>query len=74
MRSWAHFCCRILLYSSMKQIHAAGVVHSDVAPRNVVRGPQGALSVIDFESASVGHQCSGDDCEELKYLHEELHL
>ncbi|KAJ7803581.1 hypothetical protein B0H14DRAFT_2887420, partial [Mycena olivaceomarginata] len=65
---------RIVLYSALKQIHAAGVVHWDMAPRNVVRGPQGALSIIDFESAIVGHDCTGDDCKELGDLSEDLRL
>jgi aminoglycoside phosphotransferase (APT) family kinase protein len=33
---------------------AAGVVHRDLCPENIVRRPSGALCVIDLESAAIG--------------------
>ncbi|KAJ6515242.1 hypothetical protein C8R45DRAFT_955747 [Mycena sanguinolenta] len=65
---------RTAIYSAMEAIHNSGVVHRDMAPRNVVRGPTGALSVIDFELATVGHDCTGVDCGELRNLRAALRL
>ncbi|KAJ7914131.1 hypothetical protein B0H13DRAFT_1535586, partial [Mycena leptocephala] len=50
---------RRLLYCALKEVHAAGVVHRDMAPRNVVRRARGALCIVDFERAWVGHECPG---------------
>jgi thiamine kinase-like enzyme len=33
---------------------AAGVIHRDLCPENMVRQPSGALCVIDVESAGIG--------------------
>ncbi|KAK6981695.1 hypothetical protein R3P38DRAFT_3113148 [Favolaschia claudopus] len=63
---------RRLLYSALTEVHAAGVIHRDMAPRNVVRRPRGALCIIDFEMSSVGHQCPGKMCPELSTLQRAL--
>ncbi|KAF7336607.1 Protein kinase [Mycena sanguinolenta] len=65
---------RQLLYHALAEVHAAGVVHHDVAPRNVVRRPGGSLCFVDFERASVGHSCPGASCPELLNLRNELRI
>ncbi|KAJ7725501.1 hypothetical protein B0H14DRAFT_3002861 [Mycena olivaceomarginata] len=58
-----------MLLNALQEIHSAGVLHRDMAPRNVVRRPLGALCIIDFEAWSVGHRCPGPlRCEELASL------
>ncbi|KAJ7730622.1 hypothetical protein DFH07DRAFT_781580 [Mycena maculata] len=65
---------RRLLYYALKEVHAAGVVHRDMAPRNVVRRARGALCIVDFERAWVGHECPGEACPELSTLQSALEL
>jgi tRNA A-37 threonylcarbamoyl transferase component Bud32 len=67
-------CCRPRLYSALKEIHAAGVLQGDIAPRNVVRRARGALCWIDFERSTLEHICPGDACEELADFRDQLGL
>ncbi|KAJ7243236.1 hypothetical protein C8J57DRAFT_1366235 [Mycena rebaudengoi] len=62
------------LYYALAEIHAAGVVHGDVFPRNVVRRPRGALCFIDFGAATLRHRCPGPTCRELFSLQKDLGL
>lgn len=54
----------------MIAIHAAGVQHCDLAPRNVVLHPSGRLVVIDF-GMSMPHLCDGH-CAEIVDFAQEL--
>ncbi|KAK6984476.1 hypothetical protein R3P38DRAFT_343699 [Favolaschia claudopus] len=65
---------KLLLYSALREIHAAAVAHGDAAPRNVVRRVRGPLCWIDFEKASLNHICPGATCPELSGLRRELGL
>ncbi len=49
-------CVRIL--EAYARLHARGVVHSDVHPRNVLIGPDGRVTVIDF---GIAHAASDGD-------------
>ncbi|KAJ7256768.1 hypothetical protein C8J57DRAFT_1344243 [Mycena rebaudengoi] len=74
--TWEHAALTITdkrrLYYALAEIHAAGVVHGDVFPRNVVRRPRGALCFIDFGAATLGHRCPGPTCRELFSLQRDL--
>ncbi|KAJ6591151.1 hypothetical protein DFH09DRAFT_195007 [Mycena vulgaris] len=60
------------IYAALAEIHQGGVQHGDVAPRNVVRRPNGDLAFIDFGLATA-HDCpGGDSCHELRQLREQL--
>jgi hypothetical protein len=55
-------------------VHAAGVLHGDFAPRNVVHGKNGPV-IIDFGHSSTGHKCPGAaTCPELQEAYKELSL
>ncbi|KAJ7631026.1 hypothetical protein FB45DRAFT_917239 [Roridomyces roridus] len=59
------------LFTLVKQVHAAGVAHRALQPRNVVQGPQG-LRLIDFAQSDLEHHCKGT-CYELRWLWDELY-
>ncbi|KAJ7668138.1 hypothetical protein B0H17DRAFT_224909 [Mycena rosella] len=59
---------RLAIYAAVCAVHDAGVLHGDVEPRNIVRGARGAMSVIDFGHARMGHVCPGNGCEEPVHL------
>ena len=52
-------------------MHDMGVTHDDLEPRNIVVDSSGDLRLIDFELASVDHECS-QSCDELLGLKMEL--
>ncbi|KAJ7634949.1 hypothetical protein FB45DRAFT_1025854 [Roridomyces roridus] len=60
------------LYNILAQLHRAGITHGDVAPRNVLRRPDGSFCFIDFERSQRGHRCAGSTCEELGQFREDL--
>ncbi|KAJ7749800.1 hypothetical protein DFH07DRAFT_942001 [Mycena maculata] len=62
------------LYDAFRQLHAAGVVHGDVAARNILRRPSGAFCLVDFDRSSLNHVCPGPTCEELARLQRNLGL
>ncbi|KAJ7430115.1 hypothetical protein B0H11DRAFT_2398553 [Mycena galericulata] len=65
---------RKLIYTALVKIHETDVQHGDVAPRNVVRPPDGGIAFIDFGCAEQ-HRCPGRDaCRELLEMEKELHL
>lgn len=39
-------CCRVL--ESYATLHARGVIHGDVHPRNLLVGPDGVLKIVDY--------------------------
>ncbi|KAJ7127076.1 hypothetical protein C8R44DRAFT_113490 [Mycena epipterygia] len=52
-------------YTALRKIHEHGILHGDVAPRNVVRRTGGGIVVVDFGSATE-HCCPGEEtCREL---------
>ncbi|KAJ7029907.1 hypothetical protein C8F04DRAFT_1187262 [Mycena alexandri] len=62
---------KFALYDVFLQLHAAGVVHGDVARRNI-RRPSGDFCVVDFDSSTLNHVCPGAACEELAQLRRNL--
>ncbi|KAJ7794269.1 thiolase-like protein [Mycena olivaceomarginata] len=62
------------LYDALRQLHAAGVVHGDVAARNILRRPSGAFCLADFDRSSLNHVCPGPVCEELAQFQRDLGL
>ncbi|KAJ7041294.1 hypothetical protein C8F04DRAFT_1391151 [Mycena alexandri] len=65
---------KLNLYDAFRQLHAAGVVHGDVAARNILRRPSGAFCLVDFDRSTIGHLCPGSSCEELAQLQRDLGL
>ncbi len=51
-------CVRIL--EAYARLHDAGVVHSDIHARNVMVGPDGLVSIIDFGIARVANEDAAD--------------
>ncbi|KAJ7780312.1 hypothetical protein DFH07DRAFT_794577 [Mycena maculata] len=55
-----------ILFDKAVAMHAVGVVHNDLEPRNIVQDLEGELRIIDFHVADMGHRCAGKEkCEEL---------
>lgn len=47
----------------LSELHATGIHHHDMAPRNILRRVNGTLVLIDFENAVEENDCDlGDDC------------
>ncbi|KAJ7188665.1 hypothetical protein C8R46DRAFT_1055447, partial [Mycena filopes] len=56
----------LALFSKAVEMHSVGILHNDLAPRNVVQDSEGELKILDFHVASLQHRCPGvDKCEEL---------
>jgi predicted ATPase/GAF domain-containing protein/HPt (histidine-containing phosphotransfer) domain-containing protein len=49
----------VRLARALGTVHARGVVHKDVAPRNVLVAPDGAITFIDFGLSSLVHADDG---------------
>ena len=49
---------RLKLFAAVCELHAIGICHEDLAPRNIVRSSDGTLRIIDFARSTV-HQCPG---------------
>ncbi|SJL10558.1 uncharacterized protein ARMOST_13945 [Armillaria ostoyae] len=59
-----------LLWKHVKTLHSLGIHHHDLEPRNVAKGRDGNLRLLDYERSSLGgSSCS---CEELSTLEEIL--
>ncbi|KAJ7213100.1 hypothetical protein GGX14DRAFT_446295 [Mycena pura] len=65
---------KVVLYDTLRQLHAAGVLHGDVAPRNILRRPSGAFCLVDFDRSTLNHVCPGPICKELSELQRVLAL
>ncbi|EJD08334.1 uncharacterized protein FOMMEDRAFT_16742 [Fomitiporia mediterranea MF3/22] len=52
------------LFNAISTLHGLGVYHDDLEPRNVVRGSDGSLRIIDFTSSTL-HDCHPETCAEL---------
>jgi serine/threonine protein kinase len=49
----------------IEAVHAAGVLHNDLQPQNVVISDSGSIHLIDFSHATT-HKCEGwENCPEL---------
>ncbi|KAJ7682458.1 hypothetical protein DFH06DRAFT_1119702 [Mycena polygramma] len=63
------------LFVKAVEMHAAGVCHDDLVPRNVVQDSEGELRIIDFHVAKMRHRCHGKEkCKELLNLSDALGL
>jgi predicted Ser/Thr protein kinase len=49
------------------------VQHNDLEPRNVTQSSSGPL-IIDFDRASLDHNCTGASCKELQQVAQALDL
>ncbi|KAJ7223157.1 hypothetical protein GGX14DRAFT_327610, partial [Mycena pura] len=56
---------REMLWRHVCSIHASGVAHHDLGPRNLVVSSSGDVRIIDFAYSELGHQCVEATCEEL---------
>ncbi|KAJ7771258.1 hypothetical protein DFH07DRAFT_803910 [Mycena maculata] len=61
------------LFQRLVRLHKTGVQHNDLEPRNVTKSPSGPL-IIDFDRASLDHNCSGASCKELLQVAQALDL
>lgn len=58
----------VSLSRTVEALHAAGVSHNDIAPRNVLVDVNGDVHLIDFSNSTM-HECLGKDrCPELLEL------
>ncbi|KAJ7809967.1 hypothetical protein B0H14DRAFT_3880786 [Mycena olivaceomarginata] len=65
---------KVALYDTLRRLHAAGVLHGDVAPRNILRRPNGAFCLVDFDRSTLNHVCPVPTCKELSELQRVLAL
>ncbi|KAJ7021143.1 hypothetical protein C8F04DRAFT_873057, partial [Mycena alexandri] len=61
------------LFHRLVRLHKTGVQHNDLEPRNVTKSSSGPL-IIDFDRASLGHNCPGASCQELLQVAQALDL
>ncbi|KAJ7082271.1 hypothetical protein B0H15DRAFT_758575, partial [Mycena belliarum] len=54
-----------LLFARLVCLHQGGVLHNDLEPRNVARSKTSGPLIIDFDEASLNHECPGASCWEL---------
>ncbi|KAJ7190501.1 hypothetical protein GGX14DRAFT_483096 [Mycena pura] len=50
------------------RLHENGIQHNDLEPRNVTYSQTLGPVIIDFDRASLDHQCTGSSCAELLYV------
>jgi tRNA A-37 threonylcarbamoyl transferase component Bud32 len=68
-------CSSIAVYNIAVELHASGVLHGDLYPRNFVREPDtDRIYAVDFGHSIVGHHCAQEKCEELRDLRQRLEL
>ncbi|KAJ7718053.1 hypothetical protein B0H16DRAFT_1740220 [Mycena metata] len=60
-----------ILFHWLVLLHNTGVQHNDLEPRNVTVSSSGPV-IIDFDRASLDHNCPGASCEELLEVAEAL--
>jgi len=49
-------------------MHARGIHHHDIHPRNLVRGEDGLIFVIDFGLSVSSDQCEHASCDDKKWI------
>ncbi|KAJ7852929.1 hypothetical protein B0H14DRAFT_2759224 [Mycena olivaceomarginata] len=64
---------KLLLFHRLVRLHQTGVQHNDFEPRNVTKSSSGPL-IIDFDRASLDHNCAGASCKELLQAAQALDL
>ncbi|KAJ7474562.1 hypothetical protein B0H11DRAFT_1330913 [Mycena galericulata] len=56
------------LFQRLLNLHESGIQHNDFEPRNVTMfGPSNPV-IIDFDNASLDHECTGASCAELIHV------
>ncbi|KAF9058022.1 hypothetical protein BJ165DRAFT_1521346 [Panaeolus papilionaceus] len=50
----------------VKELHTLGIHHHDLACRNVLKGPDGSFTIIDFDTAVESAQCDLSECPDLE--------
>ncbi|KAJ7121860.1 hypothetical protein C8R43DRAFT_1112120 [Mycena crocata] len=65
---------RRTLFRRLHRLHQGGVQHNDFEPRNVTMFGSSNPVIIDFDNASLGHECPGASCGELIQVAEVLGL
>ncbi|KAF9036192.1 hypothetical protein BJ165DRAFT_1533044 [Panaeolus papilionaceus] len=60
------------LESWVAELHRLGIHHHDIAQRNVLKGPAGQFTLIDFDNAVASDECPFTPCPDLylKSLHD----
>ncbi|KAJ7649274.1 hypothetical protein B0H17DRAFT_1102321, partial [Mycena rosella] len=64
---------KLTLFHRLVRLHKTGVQHNDLEPRNVTQSSSGPL-IIDFDRASLDHNCPGASCKELQQVAQALDL
>jgi serine/threonine protein kinase len=64
---------RLTLFHRLVRLHKTGVQHNDLEPRNVTKSSSGPF-IIDFDRASLDHNCPGASCKELLQVAQALDL
>ncbi|KAF8215467.1 hypothetical protein K438DRAFT_1955439 [Mycena galopus ATCC 62051] len=59
---------RRTLFRRLLRLHESGVQHNDFEPRNVTMFGSSNPVIIDFDNASLDHQCAGSTCGELVHV------
>jgi tRNA A-37 threonylcarbamoyl transferase component Bud32 len=49
-------------------MHAQGLHHHDIHPRNLVRGESGDICIIDFGMSVPSSQCEQTSCEDKMWI------
>ena len=49
-------------------MHARGIHHHDIHPRNLVRGEDGRICVIDFGFCVSAEQCEQASCDDERWI------
>ncbi|KIM43859.1 hypothetical protein M413DRAFT_390193 [Hebeloma cylindrosporum] len=62
------FSYRLHLHDVINDLHRLGIHHCDLSARNLVRGPDGHLGIIDFGLAQRGIRCKAVGCEDWEWL------
>ena len=62
------FFRRLHLVTIIQHLHSVGIHHHDLKCSNIVRRPDGALVVIDFDFAALGEDYGAEDCEDWVWL------